>query len=185
MDDNKIVDLLFERNEKALDEIKNKYNVLLNSISFNILKNNEDVSECLNDTYLKVWGTIPPLKPTYLNSYLCKLIRQISIDKYRYNNRESRSQKKEVLLSDLDFEISDNRDLNDEVSERLLESTINNFLDTLDAQTRIIFVRKYFMLESSKDISKRYGISENNINVKMLRVKKNLKKYLEKEGYEI
>lgn len=185
MEDNEIVELLFNHDDIGLVETKNKYENLLNGISFRIVRNKEDVSECVNDTYMKVWDTIPPYRPNCFKSFICKIVRQISIDKYRYNHRKSRNNDKNVYLSDLDYEVSDNRNIDDEIKEKLLVGVLNNFIEELDIENKILFIRKYFFFEDSKSLSKRYGISENNINVKMLRTRNKLKKYLESEGYVI
>ena len=185
MEDEKIVDLLYIHDESGLTETKNKYERLLDSLSFGILRSREDSMECVNDTYMKVWDTIPPYKPNYFKSFICKIVRQISIDKYRYNHRESRNDNNNVSLSDLDYELSDNRTVDDEVSKKLLIECINNFLDKLDVTSQVLFIRKYFLFEDSKSISDRYGMTETNINVKLYRTKNNLLKYLEREGYKI
>ncbi len=185
LEDEKIVDLLYVHDENGLSEVKDKYEALLNSLAYGILRNQEDSLECVNDTYLKIWEVIPPNKPSFLKAFICKIVRQISIDKYRYNHRDMRDNSKNVMLSDLDYEISDNTSVEDKVSERELSNKINDFLNDLDVESQVLFIRKYFLFEDSKSLSERFDISENNINVKLFRVKKNLKKYLEKEGYKI
>lgn len=177
MEDEKIVELLYEHNEKGLIETKNKYETLLNSLSYKILRNHADSRECVNDTYLKIWKTIPPYKPTFFKSFICKIIRQISIDKYRYNHRKNR-----CALSDLDYDIKDNKD---KISEKLLINTINDFIENLTTENQVLFIRKYFLFEETKELSKRFNMSETNINVKLFRIKNKLKKHLESEGYII
>ena len=185
MEDEEIVELLYVHDDKGLVETKSKYNDLLNSLSFRIVRNREDTDQCVNDTYMKVWDTIPPYKPNYFKSFICKIVRQISIDKYRYNHRKERDNSEIVYLSDMDYEVKDKKNIEDELSERLLVGELNKFIDNLDVENRVLFVRKYFFFEDSKSLSKRYGISENNINVKMLRVRNKLRDYLESEGYII
>ena len=145
----------------------------------------EDSNECVNDTYLKVWETIPPYKPSFFKSFICRITRQLSIDKYRYNHRKNRNNSNSVSLSDLDYEISDNKTIEDEFDKNMLMEHINNFLDDLDTTNQILFIRKYFFFEDTKSLAKRYGMSETNINVKLFRIKNNLLKYLEKEGYKV
>ncbi len=182
MEDLDIVNLIYNRNDLGLDELRKKYNELLYSLAFSILNNNSDSDECVNDTYLKVWKTIPPYKPTYLKSFVCKITRQISIDRYRINNRIL---KKEMSLNELDYDISSSYSLDDEFYKNELVNFINLFLENLDIETQILFIRRYFLNESVKSLSKRFDITETNISVKLSRVRNKLKKYLELEGYKI
>ena len=185
LEDEKIVDLLYVHDELGLNETKNKYEKLLNSLSFGIVRNQDDSFECVNDTYLKIWNVIPPNKPQFFKAFICKIVRQISIDKYRYNHRQSRDTNNMVMLSDLEYEISDNSSVEDKVSEKQLESKINDFISNLDVESQVLFVRKYFLFEDTKSLSERFDINETNINVKLFRIKAKLKNYLEKEGYVI
>ena len=185
MEDEKIVELLYVHDEDGLIETKNKYDNLLNTLSFGILRNKSDSDECVNDTYLKVWDTIPPYRPNFFKSFICKITRQLSIDKYRYNHRKNRRNDNNISLSDLDYEISDNKNVEDEFDKNMLIESINKFLDDLDTTSQVLFIRKYFFFEDTKSLSKRYEISETSINVKLFRIKKSLLKHLESEGYKI
>ena len=182
MEDLDIVNLIYNRNDLGIEELRRKYNDLLYSLAFNVLNNNSDSDECVNDTYLKVWKTIPPYKPTYLKSFVCKIIRQISIDKYRSNNRK---RNKETSLNELDYDISSSYNLDSEFYKNELVNLINLFLEKLDIETQVLFIRRYFLNESVKSLSSRFNITETNISVKLSRVKNKLKKYLELEGYKI
>lgn len=184
MEDSNIVELLYNHDDKGLVETKNKYDGLLNILSFRIVRNDSDVSECVNDTYLKVWDSIPPHRPDNFKSFICKLVRQISIDKYRYNHRKNRYKEGDIYLSELDYDIKSERDIDEELENRLLVGKLNKFLSELKTENRVLFMRKYFLFEDSKSLAKRYGISENTINVRMLRIRNKLQKYLESEGYE-
>ena len=180
MEDLDIVNLIYNRNEIGITELKAKYNELLYSLALSILRNNADSEESVNDTYLKIWRTIPPYKPTYLKSFVCKITRQISIDKYRANHR-----KKEEPLNEIDYEISSSYSLDDEFYKNELSNLINEFLEKQDVESQVLFIRRYFLNESVKGLSKRFNITETNISVKLLRTRKKLKKYLEMEGYKI
>lgn len=185
MEDEKIVDLLYIHDENGLKEMSNKYELLLKKLSFNILTNNEDVEECISDTYIKVWNTIPPYKPSYLKSFLCKITRQLSIDKYRFNHREIRNENKNISINDLDYEIYSKSNIDNEINEMNLTNDINTFLNDIDLESRVLFVRKYFLFESSKMIASRFNMSENLINIKLFRIRKKLKSYLLKRGYKL
>ena len=185
VEDEKIIELLFEHDENGLKELTKKYDLLIKKIAYGILNNNSDTEECVNDTYLKVWSTIPPYKPDYLKPFLCKIIRQLSIDRYRFNHRGKRNKKQNISLNDLDYEISDNKNVDDEFNSKLLMEYINNFISDLDVVSQTLFIRKYFLFEETKTLSKRFNLSENYIDVKLFRIRKKLKKYLESEGYNL
>lgn len=185
MEDEKIIELLFKHDENGLKELIKKYDLLIKKIAYGILNNNSDTEECVNDTYLKVWSTIPPYKPDYLKPFLCKIIRQLSIDRYRFNHRGKRNKKQNISLNDLDYEISDNKNVDDEFNSKLLTEYINNFISDLDVVSQTLFIRKYFLFEETKTLSKRFNLSENYIDVKLFRIRKKLKKYLESEGYNL
>jgi len=185
VEDEKIIELLFKHDENGLKELTKKYDLLIKKIAYGILNNNSDTEECVNDTYLKVWSTIPPYKPDYLKPFLCKIIRQLSIDRYRFNHRGKRNKKQNISLNDLDYEISDNKNVDDEFNSKLLMEYINNFISDLDVVSQTLFIRKYFLFEETKTLSKRFNLSENYIDVKLFRIRKKLKKYLESEGYNL
>ena len=180
MEDLDIVNLIYNRNEIGIAELKMKYNELLYSLALSILKNDADSEESVNDTYLKIWRTIPPYKPTYLKSFVCKITRQISIDKYRANHR-----KNEESLNEIDYEISSSYSLDDEFYKNELSNLINEFLEKQDVESQVLFIRRYFLNESVKNLSKRFEMTETNISVKLLRTRKKLKTYLEMEGYKV
>lgn len=182
MEDLDIVNLIYNRDDLGIEELKNKYNQLLYNLAFAILNDNNDSDESVNDTYLKVWKTIPPYKPTYLKSFVCKITRQISIDKYRKNTRK---RKNETSLNELDYDISSSYSLDDEFYKNELVNYINLFLEKLDVEIQILFIRRYFLNESVKSLSNRFDMTETNVSVKLSRVRNKLKKYLELEGYKI
>ena len=184
MEDNKIIDLLFQRSEEGLKAIEKKYEKLLYTISINILNNKEDVSEVLNDTYLGIWKSIPPERPNPLISYICKIARNLSLKKYRYKKAEKRNNSFDLSMDELEDIISD-EDLESNISDIELGKAINDFLGTLDEENRVIFLRRYWFYDDIKIIAKNHKTSENNIYVKLSRIRKNLRTYLEKEGIEI
>lgn len=185
MEDSKIVDLIYSRNEAGIDETSRKYGRLLHSLADKILQNREDSQECVNDTYVNIWDSIPPKRPYYFKSFICKIVRRNALDKYRYNHRENRDFLNTVYFEDFDFDIAVSHSAESVVLSSMVENDINGFLLELPESSRVLFIRRYFMLESNKELSEKFGISENNVSVKLLRIKKNLKKYLEKRGYII
>lgn len=182
VNESSIIDRLLERDEAVLDELTQHYSKLYKGILREILHDESDVEECANDLLLAVWNSIPPNRPNSLPAYICKIARNIGINRYKYNNRQKRSSGYTVMLSELDGCITDRMSLlrqsEDDESIRL---AISDFLRGLDAETRILFVRRYIYLESVTSLSERFEISENHVSVKLFRARKKLKKLLEKE----
>lgn len=186
MDDQKIVDLLFERAEKALDEVSHKYSRLYQGVIREVLSDACDVDECANDVLLAVWNSIPPNRPKSLPAYLCRLARRIGIDKYRYNTSQKRNIGYTVILSELDdcLPAEEPSKVSEKDSEPI-RKILSDFIRHLDPQTEILFIRRYIYLESVTCLAERFQLNENYISVKLYRARKKLKKMLEKEGIHI
>ena len=182
MEDNEIIELFFLRSEAAIAALAEKYERLLYRISFNILNNKEDVSECLNDTYLGVWNAIPPRRPNPLTAFVCRIIRNLSLKKYRRNTAAKRNNAFDTSLDELELYIPV-PSAEDEWNAAELGKAIDRFLGTLDAQNRILFVRRYWFSDSVKDIAALMKMRENLVSVRLNRICRQLKKYLEKEGF--
>ena len=182
MEDVKIIELFLLRSEQAIVELSYKYGGICRKIAFNILNNLEDTEECVNDTYLGVWNSIPPQKPNPFVTYVCKIARNVSLKKYRYNTAKRRNGFYDVSLSELEDCIptatQDSRSCSDEDLSRI----IGDFLDSLDKKSRIMFVKRYWYAESIKEISEEFGRTENYISVKLLRIRGKMKIYLENKG---
>ena len=182
MDDESIIELFFERSEKAIDETAEKYGALCSKIAVNILGDSGESEEAVNDTWLKAWKTIPPAKPKSLGAYLSVLTRNISLDRYRKKKAAKRID--DTLVSTLD-EIAQMlpAEINIErhAEQRQLIERINFFLKKLPKGQRIIFVRRYFYLDSIREIAQRYGFTESNVTVTLTRLRKKLAAFLEKE----
>lgn len=179
MEDGEILELLYGHSEQGLELVGEKYGRLLLSISGGILPP-DDAEECVNDTYLKVWRVIPPYRPTHLRSFLCKITRQISIDRYRKLHLKKSDASLTVSLDELDKELADERLKTDDAEE--LTEAINRFLKNTDAESRTLFLRRYFLLESQAELARRFEMTENNVNVKLCRIRAKLKKYLSERG---
>ena len=179
-----IIELFNMRSEKAVSTLSEKYGKLCKSISYNILANKEDSEECVNDTYLKVWNSIPPTKPDNLMAYVCRVARNIALDKLRYNLRGKRSGKTDTLLSELS-ECIPSRENVEESADDTLKSAINTFLRSLSERDRKIFVRRYFFCDDIKSIAKLCEISETNVTTVLNRTRNNLKKYLSDNGIAV
>lgn len=182
--DIRIIELFTNRSKEAVSALSKKYEKLCRSISYNILRNREDAEECVNDTYLKVWDSIPPAKPDNLMAYVCRIARNISLDKLRYNLRSKRNGNTDALLSELS-ECIPSTDNVEESADDTLKNAITDFLDGLSDRDRNIFVRRYFFCDDVKSISKKLGVTETNVTTILNRTRNNLKKYLSDNGIAV
>lgn len=185
MTDEKIIDLFLERSEQAIKELSLKYGSLCKNISFNILHNECDAEECENDTYVKVWNTIPPQKPYCLVAYVSKIARNISLNRLKYYSRNKRNAQIDHLFSELYECIPSNENLVQITEDIMISKAINEFLRALDNQTRVLFVQRYFYMETAESLSKRFGLSASNVSTKLNRTRTRMKSYLSKKGISI
>lgn len=186
MQDEKIVELYWQRDESAIRETQEKYENYLYKIAYNILSDKEDSNESVNDTYLAAWNSMPPHKPNVLSTYLGKLTRRISIDIFRKRNRIKRQGSEYSLsLTELEDCISGNNSPEKDYEAKVLGEAINSFLRTLSVDARNVFIGRYYFLDSVKDVAKYCGISESKAKTLLFRTRNSLREYLEKEGFEI
>ena len=184
MEDSKIVDLYWQRSEQAIHETKNKYENLLYSVAKNIIFTHEDAEECVNDTYLSAWNSIPPTRPTILSAFLGKITRNLAFNKYKHNHVMKRgSGEIAVVLDELAECVSGLEDVEQEIDRRELIAEINSFLDTLSPKKRNIFICRYWYSDSIPSIAKRYEMTESNVSVTLNRLRSKLKEYLSERGY--
>ncbi len=184
MDDEKIISLYFARDDSAIKETDIKYGRSLNSLSYNITESSEDAEECVNDTYLRTWNSIPPTRPAYFFGFLAKITRNLSLNVCEKRSAEKRSG---VVMS-LNEELSavlpaDSRA--ESVENLYLADVINSFLKSLDYTSKYIFMHRYFFSESVAHIAQLTGKSENAVSSLLFRTRKKLKKYLEREGINV
>ncbi len=180
MDDERIIALFFERSQQAIKAIDEKYGRLLRKISNNILNNSLDAEECVNDSYLGAWNSIPPAKPNPLCAYLCKIARNISLRRYYNNRKAERNSVFEVALDEIAEFVPDKSTTETEIEAKELAKIIETFLDSLKKENRVIFVRRYAFCDSYKDIAALTGLGEKNVSVRLARIRKELKNYLER-----
>lgn len=180
MEDNQILSALLQRKESALTDLSAKYGRLYRSILWEILEDIQDVEECANDTILAVWNSIPPNTPQNLPAYICKIARRIGIDRLRYQTRKKRGNGYAAVLSELENCLPDTKTPNPEDSIHI-RTVLSNFLWELDITTRVLFIRRYVWLESVSSLANRYQMAENTVSARLSRVRKKLKKVLEKE----
>ena len=180
MHDSEIITMLWNRQQKALTEIAQKYGRLLFTLSENILHCQEDSRECVNDTYLAVWNRIPPEKPDPLTAFLCRITRNLSIKKLRDRNAKKR-QAETLPIHELEYCIA-GTDVENKVEASLLGKKIDEFLCGIDEESCVIFVRRYFFGDDIETIMSVVGMSESNVYARLSRTRKKLRAYLEKEG---
>jgi len=185
MEDANIVRLYLNRDETAITESQSKYGRFLTFLSKNILSLKEDAEECVNDTYLTAWNRIPPVIPESLKAFLGRIVRDISISKYRANHAAKRYSGMDLLLSELEdcLPSADTVDRNLERSE--LSGIINNWLLTLPSESRNLFVRRYWYGDSVKLLAFESGCSQNTMAQRMFNLRKALKETLEREDIEV
>ena len=182
LDDRKIIELFFERSEQAIIELSNKYGSVCSKVAFNILNNKQDAEECVNDAYLGAWNTIPPQNPNPLVSYVCRIVRNLAIKKYHSNTAAKRNSIYDLALDELENCFPSSVSVEDEFNAKETARAIDDFLETLDSDNRILFVRRYWHADSIDEIAKLFKTSNHNISVRLSRTREKLKKYLIKEG---
>ncbi len=183
MKDDDIIALYFSRSEEAIRQTEKKYGPLCRHIAGNILNNNEDVNECLNDSWLALWDQIPPERPGHLRAYICRIVRNTALKRYRDDHTQKRDPGGLLPLDELLDHIPAKDDTAREIETGELTRAIETFLDSLSAEKRALFIKRYWFCESVKEIAGELGIGERHASVRIGRVRKHLLRYLEQEGW--
>ena len=182
MEDSRIIDLFFERSEQAIDELSRKYGHAVKKTAANILSDPLDVEEVANDTYLKAWNSIPPQNPNPLVSYVCRIARNLAINRYHANTAEKRSGNYGLILDEMEECVPSDVHVETEVEAKELTEAINRFLSTLKAEDRFLFVRRYWYADSVSEIAAMADSRPDRISLRLFRIRGKLKKALMKEG---
>lgn len=185
MEDLKIINLYWSRDEAAISETNKKYGGMLHGIAFNILTNHEDSEECVSDTYKKAWITIPPQKPRYLAAYLGRIVRNLSFNLWNKNRAQKRYDGIELILSELSDSIPSTNTVEQEIETKELSETIVNWLNGLPQDERVLFLRRYWFGDSVKMLAYECGITPNKLAGRMYRLRQSLRNALEKEGISL
>lgn len=186
MQDRDIIDLYFARNERAIAESSEKYGGYCLGIAQNILRNMQDAEECVNDTWLQAWQSIPPARPDRLQQYLGGITRHISLDRYRHNTRQAVGGGEAALaLDEIHDMIASDIDVTVQAQEREMMVAIDRFLWSLPVRECNIFIRRYYHFDAIRDIAKRYGLSVANVKKILSRTRGKLREFLEQEGYVV
>lgn len=183
MEDLEIIELYNHRDEKAISETDKKYSSYLYVIAKNILNDHEDSRECVNDTYLRAWNTIPPNCPPKLAYYLGRITRGLSIDRLRSQTSRKRLSGYCVSMDELGECFASFEDVQADIELEMLSQALTAYLSRLDEQKRSVFIRRYYFCDSIKEISRRMELSESAVKSMLKRVRDNLKSYLEGQGF--
>lgn len=185
MNDASIVGLYWERSEKAIKETDIKYGKLCNRLANNILNSSCDAEECVNDSYLTVWNSIPDERPNNFSAFLCRIVKNLSFKKLEHITAQKRKPEMLVSLNELQECISSPSDTEASYDAAQLGKSISAFLNNQSETNRNIFVRRYWYYDSVKDIATDYGFKEKKISNILFETRKKLKQFLEQEGYYI
>ena len=178
IEDEKIIELFSQRSEEAIRELDIKYGKVYQKLSYNIVNNRQDAEECVNDAYLGTWNAIPPAKPDPLLTYVCKIVRNISLKIYYRKEAAKRSSHYTIAMEEIETCIADPNTVEAEIEARELARMIESFLDTLTQKERVIFMLRYAYMDNYADIAERVGISEKNVSVRLTLIRQKLKDYL-------
>lgn len=182
LEDDAIIDLYWKRSENAIAETDRKYRKKCLYVAGNILKDLSDAEECLNDTYMTAWKLMPPERPVYLLAFLLRIIKNHSLNRMRHLHRSKRKKDLEVSLDELNECCDGKSNTEDAFNMDELINAINDFLDELDKQKRVIFIRKYWFYDTVPQIAQRCSMSEENVKINLVRTRKKLKTYLTERG---
>ena len=178
MEDEKIIEMFFERSEQSIQELDIKYGKVCRKLSYNIVNSRQDAEECVNDAYLGAWNAIPPAKPNPLLTYICKIVRNISLKIYYRKEAAIRKSTYTIAMEEIEACIAAPNTVEAEIEAKELARIIESFLDTLTVENRVIFMRRYWFSDSCKDIAEFVGLSEKNISVRLTRIRQKMKSYL-------
>lgn len=186
MEDKQIISLYFQRDERAIAETQAKYGSYCFHIALSILNSTADSEECVNDTFLRAWNSIPPHRPLHLKLFLGRITRNLSIDRLRSNTAQKRGNGETALaLEELSQCISADGDPADALELKELQQAVGRFVHTLPRRERNLFLCRYFYLEAYSVLAKRFHIREANARLILSRVRQKLHDFLTKEGFEV
>ncbi len=182
MDDSRIIEMYFARDERAIEETKTKYGRLLSSVALKILGSISDADECESDTYMRAWQTIPPKRPTYLSAYLTKITRNLALNRLRCIKRHRPPEIGLIFEEIAETLPSEDTDMVDSIA---LREALSEFVRGLDAVRQRIFLQRYFYMLSVREISAELGISSGTIKSTLARMRAALREHLQKRGITV
>ncbi len=181
MEDNAIIDLFFERSEKALEETGKKYGTLCARIAEGILEKPEDAEEAVSSSYMKLWNAIPPKRPNSLRGYLCSIVRNTALNTYDSIRRRPQ----EELYGELSEIIPDSRTVESNFDSGRISEYINEYLEKAGAKNRSVFVARYYFNMSVADIAGGTGLTQSAVKARLLRIRAGLRDYLKERGVDV
>lgn len=184
MEDNKLLELFFDRNEEAIRHTDQAYGRRLHTLAMGIVKNDQDAQECVSDTYLRTWNSIPPQRPKYFFAYLAKICRNLALDKVNWKNAAKRKAEVVPLTQEMEMCIPDTK-RDQEMEARELGLLLDQFLRGLTPGNQMIFLRRFWYADTIGEIAARYNLSESAVQMRLSRTKAKLCTYLEKEGINV
>lgn len=184
MEDREILALYWERKEEAIRETDNAYGPKLQGLAWRIVQSREDAQECVSDTYLRAWNTIPPQRPDFLFAYLAKICRFCAFGVLDWRSAQKRKGNVVALTEEMEQCIPDPK-WNEELEDGEISRALNRFLGTLSRESRVIFIRRYWYLDSVDDIARRYGITQSKVKTRLHRTRERLRNYLAEEGISV
>lgn len=184
MDDQAIIDLYWARDQLAIAETEKQYGRYCYTIAFNILADHEDASECLNDTWFKVWQVIPPARPTRFSIWLARIIRNLSLQKLQARNAQKRGgSQADIAIHELEECLADTDSPAGNVEAGELAAAISAYLMTIPQESRLVFIGRYFYFHNIRELSAHMGFRENKVHTLLFRTRQGLKSYLQERGY--
>ena len=180
--DSRIIGLFFARSEEAIPALDKKYGVACHRTANNILGNSQDAEECVNDAYLGVWNSIPPHDPDPLSAFVLRIVRNISIRRLQYNRAEKRAGNYQECYEELRECIADTNTPESVYHAKELTHYIEEFLDSLSRTNRLLFVRRYWYMDSVKGLASATGLNEGAVRTRLSRMRQQLKEHLEEKG---
>lgn len=184
MTDEEIIALFFARSEQGIRELDAKYGRFCRRLSYNMLGDARDAEECVSDAYLGAWNAIPPAEPHPLLTYICKIVRNLSLHRQSKKQAAKRGCGYTVAMEEIEPCLADIRTTEGEAETRALARTLERFLDTLSTENRVIFMRRYWFCDNCREIAAAVGLTEKTVTVRLTRIRQSLRVYLaEREGY--
>ena len=185
MEDIEIIELYWQRDERAVKESNVKYGRLCKGIALRLLENMEDSEECVSDTWLRAWNTIPPQRPEILRAFFAKITRNLALDRCRGLAAQKRGGGEVSLALEELKDCVSGGTVESELERKELAAAINGFLRGLEEKERQLFLRRYWLAESVSAIAKKSGMSANAVSLRLMRLRAKLKEHLEREGIRV